>query len=284
MGDLYRITSLEGLLSLLLTHEERYVNPIDCWEDTYEGYYLHMLDSHESSQMVIRRLYDEVCDGDLDLTLFLYTKLQRSRFLCYGQCWSRLKDSDALWRVYSYGNKAVQLVSSKERIEGMIGGSDWEGKVRVGNISYDLDDGGSELSRVVRKGTWADAPFFHKRPAFKHEEETRVLLRDSKTSDSFAAFQRERLRSVYDRTSPTLPVEARIAKASRQLFGSGEDAMLKQIFEKSVKVTVPDVRSYLKGVRVHPFADAWYVGTVELLCEAHGVTFLGQSDLYRDPC
>lgn len=58
-----------GLLSLLLTREERYVNPIDCWEDTYEGYHLHRLDSAESSRESIRHLHDELCDGGVGLTV-----------------------------------------------------------------------------------------------------------------------------------------------------------------------------------------------------------------------
>lgn len=107
----------KGAAPLLLTREDRYVNPIDYREDTYEEYHLRRLDSAESSREVIRHLHNVLCDGDIGLTVLYYTKLLHARYLCYGQCWSRLADSDAMWRIYCYGNKGLmQLVSNKGRI------------------------------------------------------------------------------------------------------------------------------------------------------------------------
>lgn len=188
---------------MLLTREERYVNPINCREDTYEGYHLHRLDSAESSRKAIRYLHDELCDGDVGLT-----------------------------------------------------------------VLYDLD-GTDRLGNVIKKCGRTDAPYFHKRSAFRHEEEVRILLYDSKAYDSLSGFQAQALRATVAGMDPALPVEERIARASRDLFGEGDESVLRRVSDTSVTVYVTNMGADLVGVRVHPLAEAWYAGLVERLCDEH---------------
>ena len=115
----YRIIGIEAFLSLLINKTERYVRPIDFWQDTFEGYMLHQLDTKASRRQVLERLYS-ISDKDTDLMIRNLSKLLRSRYSCYAQCWSTIRDSDAMWRIYAYNNRAIQLKSSVSNIQKMI--------------------------------------------------------------------------------------------------------------------------------------------------------------------
>lgn len=280
MADkLYRITSFEGFMSLLVNKAERFVRPIDGWEDTFEGYHLHLLDTDEGAKRIIRVIYYEISGQDVKTTIANYSKMQRARYACYGQCWSLVEDSDAMWRIYSYGKKAVQLVSTRERIKNMITQSRWSGyKPRIEKVKYDLLSSGSSLTGVIKPGSKTDEPYFHKRIAFEHEKEMRVLLNDSKTYQSYTAFSVQAIATNLKKTDTTLPIEERILQASKKL--DGKDNFYHRIFEKSITLKVDKLDEYLSGVRVHPQAEKWYVELIEKICSQYSIKFLGQSDLY----
>ncbi len=161
--NLYRITSLEGFLSLLLNKKERFVHPIDCWEDTYEGYMLHLLDTEEGTEKVLRELYTVITPNDIKLTIRNYTKLMRARYACYGQCWSVKADSDALWRIYSYDKKAIQIISNSDRIKDTIVASQGENTtIRIGPVKYDIDDKTGNLNQVLYNKSKINEPYYHK--------------------------------------------------------------------------------------------------------------------------
>lgn len=278
-NKLYRITSFEGFMSLLVNKAERFVRPIDGWEDTFEGYHLHLLDTDEGAKRIIRVLYYEISGQDIKTTIVNYSKMQRARYACYGQCWSLVEDSDAMWRIYSYGKKAVQLVSTRERISKMITLSGWFGYApRIEKVKYDLLPSGSSLMEVFKPRSKADEPYFHKRVAFEHEKEMRVLLNDSQTYQSYTAFSVQAITANLKRTDTTLPIEERILQASKRL--NGEDSFYHRIFEKSITLKVDKLGEYLIGVRVHPQAEKWYVDLIEKICSQYSIKFLGQSGLY----
>ena len=59
-STVYRIIGIESFLSILMNKEERYVRPIDSWQDTFEGYMLHQLDSDTETIIVkseLRQLF-----------------------------------------------------------------------------------------------------------------------------------------------------------------------------------------------------------------------------------
>ena len=58
--ELYRIVSLEGFLSLIYNKSERFVRPMDEWEDTYEGHMLHLLDDEAGEKQLLNRLYEVI--------------------------------------------------------------------------------------------------------------------------------------------------------------------------------------------------------------------------------
>ena len=281
MDDLiYRITSLEGFLSLLVNKKERFVRPIDCWEDTFEGYMLHLLDSDEGTLKVIEKLHNEISNRITDVTIRNFTKLQRCRFASYGMCWSKVKDSDAMWRIYSYDKKAIQLISSKQSVENMLLNAKWNrSSFDIYDVKYDIYDEDDAINKIMRRNSKIVSAYFHKRPAFEHEQEVRVLVYDRNEYDHLEAFSNQAIKVNLKHTDETKTIPERIQQAIATFGGTDT---YRKIAPESVYADVEDLKSYITGVRVHPQAQDWYVELVKKICESYGLAFEGKSDLYRE--
>lgn len=275
---LYRIIGIEAFISLLMYKKERYVRPIDCWEDTFEGYMLHQLDTAAGREKVLERLY--ILSGrDKNATIRNISKLLRSRYACYGQCWSKKKDSDAMWRIYSYNNRAIQLVTTVGRIQELLKVSSWDKlETEIDNVKYDINDEKEALSKILVYNAKIDTAYFHKRPAFTHEDEVRVILNDFLKYESVDAF-----------STASIHKKVKLAKSKSDkdqileaLSMMSKDKDSFSVAPKEITLNIPSVSNYLEGIRVHPQAPAWYVDLVKKLCRNYRITFIGQSDLYRE--
>lgn len=278
-APLYRIVSLEGFVSLCITGTERYVNPIDCWEDTCEGYLLQKLDSANGTAEVIRYLYHDLFDENINYTVNNFAKLQRARYSCYAQSWSKLLDSDAMWRIYSYNKHGIQIKSNEKSIRKMISDSNYDGLItRVQTVSYNKRV--KEMKDILRQGSKADDPFFYKRDAFKHENEVRVVLQFTKNILEYTSFTAQAILVNINKNKDELSVEEKMLKAVKEIMGDELSGFYKSVFPQTLMMPIHNKSDYILGVRVHPQAEDWYVDLVEKMCESYGLSFDGKSDLY----
>ena len=288
--DLYRIVSLESFLSLLINKTERFVRPMDGWEDTFEGDILHLLDDEEGEKRIINILYNDLVKHRTFDAIRNYVRLLHARYLCYGQCWSTLKDSDAMWRIYSYGNRSIQLITTAEKINDMIiNGSDWSGrKPNIEKVKYDSRDTPliQNLPEYFSLGMFVDEPFFHKRIAFSHENEVRVVLNDVDKYRNYVSAWSGMLEANYsfeNKNAKDLDStfeEKLISAAKRLKDNDGTIPYLKHA-PKELFLKIKDLSTYIVGVRVHPQAEIWYVELIQKICKQYNINFIGQSDLYN---
>lgn len=281
MEELYRITSLEGFLSLLVNRRERFVNPIDIWEDTYEGYFLQFLQDEERFMEIINRLYNVISKRAYKTTCKNIAKLLSCRYDCYEICWSTVKDSDAMWRIYSYDKKAIQLITTEQDIRDMLHNAGKEDKdIAIYNVKYDLVNEDQIYDKMITPRESLDAAYFHKREAFAHEKEKRVIIHENKRYEE----KTEELIHL---------VKAQIAASdSADIARVIEDAVNKFYIRKyynerdrvkEVSLPVDDLQGYIKGVRIHPQATDWYAELIRKICEEHRLNYSGKSDLYEKP-
>lgn len=159
---LYRIIRFDRFVQMLIDDEWHFSSP-GVWEDPYEV-------------RVTNSLSNAV----------------------FAQCWCREGVSDAMWRIYSPDKLSIRIRTTEQKL-----------KLQLLKICAQQDIG-LKISRVkyvneilhlvrdqkaqfeaMQKPTFSSAVshLFLKRPAFKHEAETRVLLFDSKQPiDSTAKF------------------------------------------------------------------------------------------------
>ena len=276
---LYRIIGLDGFMSILINKEERYVRPIDYWQDTFEGYMLHQLDTIDGMRKVLGKFY-MLARKNIDVTILGLSKLIRCRYACYGQCWSKLMDSDAMWRIYSYDNKAIQLITNVSKIQRMLNSATKATLVKkISEVEYDIQDENEALNKLLVPTAHIDSAYFHKRPAFKHEDEVRVLLNDSQSYTHIDAFVAKTIRYNLKHVDTTKPIPEQILEAFTITTNGKEKIDFSAPSE--MKIPIIDLKDYLEGVRVHPTAPNWYVDLIEGICRKYKIKFLGKSDLYR---
>ena len=284
--ELYRIVSLEGFLSLIYNKSERFVRPMDEWEDTYEGHMLHLLDDEAGEKQLLNRLYEVILHRHIKDSIRNYVKLLHARYLCYGQCWSTQKDSDAMWRIYSYDAKAIQLVTTVSQLQDCITqSSDWDGKrPRIEKVQYDASESLDDNLEYFVQGMYVDEPYFHKRSEFKHELEVRVILNDKNRYGVIPSLWCDMLEINYafeDKENPELPFEDKVLRAAQKLRGKDRKLTHLQEAPSELFIKIHDFGDYIYGIRVHPMAKEWYVGLIHQICNQHKIRFLGQSELYK---
>lgn len=142
---LYRYVSLSQFLSFVETHRTCLSRVVD-WEDTWE---------------VPSRRLRWLSGGSMH---------EVSSSL-YGQCWSLLPESDAMWRIYSTNKEGLMLQTSTVKFSLMS-------SIRHGLLApvlyySDLNAGIASLSEHGFPDPFALA--FLKRKAFEHEREVRLI-------------------------------------------------------------------------------------------------------------
>lgn len=162
--SIYMILKLDYLLNIFKNNELYFSNIYQSWEDPYELFLLR----HN-------------CYVDGVLIRDHYLKVAKRM---YGQSWSLLRDSDALWRIYSRDKMSVRIKTSFGKMLNVIkqaSGIMWcapgFGKVKYMNIN----DINMWVNDLVEQGTGVyDMSFmnslFIKRNEFLHEQEIRFVL------------------------------------------------------------------------------------------------------------
>ena len=158
---IYRILPFDALLQMFCEKANTLVKTT-MWEDVYENFLL-------KETIIIE-------DHSLPLDRFFSNWF-------YGQCWSLKRSSDALWRLYSYDKKSVQIKTTIGKLFGVCEESkDKDSVFLMGKVDYysqakidrDLQTlpklSLEEFSNILLQS------FFVKRDSFKHEEECRVIV------------------------------------------------------------------------------------------------------------
>ena len=169
---LYRIIPLERFLQMLQSRKNTLVSP-SLWEDPFEI----LLD---------RDLMDKISSkgpipDDAPIQTLNYEGW-------YAQCWSRIKESDSLWKVFTHGEKqrCVKIETTVGKLLDSTKGIPIDVRIILDKVLYgDIEDG-SFLKKVEKhfehNERFMDEPqlyitslLFTKRSAFQYEEEVRLL-------------------------------------------------------------------------------------------------------------
>ena len=151
MGEyLYRYISFESFVGMVQNKALTFVLP-ELWDDPKEGTpFKHLISTlkHDYEQILFQIMYNKT----------------------YAQCWTKLSESDAMWRIYSFNNRAVQIKASEEKLRALP-------EIQVVPVEYsdqfDFDTKKlTNLSNIVDEFLRSLAM---KRCAFEHEKEVRLI-------------------------------------------------------------------------------------------------------------
>lgn len=279
--NLYRIISLESFVDILHNERERYVRP-SIWDDNFEGYLLKRIYDPADRRKIIEDMYNNICLRNYESTIGNIILLEHGKWFVYGQCWSILEDSDALWRIYAYGNHAIQIKTTDEQIDEILRSKSSAIKFDKKEVVYDVEPNDDLLHKQVmqlKQTKKIYEPFFHKRKAFEHEKEFRVLINDEslKTVTGLSRWGanwkiKERMQELPNDIDRINEIENRLI----QHMGHWREHPPKNDYYLELN----NIKSYILGIRVHPLAEKWYVNLIKGLCEEYEIPFNGQSNLY----
>lgn len=107
-----------------------------------------------------------------------------NKWFTYAQCWSKHPETDAMWRCYSYGNKAIRIRTRDDKLLShtkKIFPEDEQFKVYLEKVNYDLDKKSAMEQQIsqMKNSLLVHETYFPERIAFKHEGEYRLLIADN---------------------------------------------------------------------------------------------------------
>ena len=250
-GFLYRYISFEAFVGMIQKKALTFVLP-ETWDDPKENTpFYNLVMSREN-------IFDK-------LTLLVIHEKT------YGQCWTRLFESDAMWRIYSFNNRAIQIKTSEDKLRLLS-------EVKLVPVIYS-----DEIDLSGLSGTDAYLKSLAiKRSAFSHENEVRLIKHYKFTDEDdveqhikafLAVNDHPQKIEIIDSMYPGLSLEDKVDHIA-QLLNIGTARV------KTLDVSFDNIPDFIEGVRVHPLAPEWYVDVVREYCKRNELPFDGKSALY----
>lgn len=157
---IYRVFSVQRLIEICSSGKNTLVRPKK-WDDPFENFIL------TRAVAAKQQMYPSVT--------------VQTNF--YGQCWTNLEESDAMWRIYSPDKNGVKVKTTVGKLlKSLVNATNRNGECFIGKVSY-LDD--TALRDKLGDTSWltdeAAMPkgrantLLFKRREFSHEHEVRLL-------------------------------------------------------------------------------------------------------------
>lgn len=163
---IYRIISLKRLYQLFETKKNVLVSP-ELWDDPFENFI-----------MKSKVRFNDGTIADIDFCNDYY-----------GQCWTLLDASDAMWRIYSNDKKSVRIRTTIRNLAESLHqnlGDLKNVQCYIGKVEYLPNRQLMRFADTIFSGIPQSTSFAKtllvKRPAFRHEKEVRLIYMDKDKS------------------------------------------------------------------------------------------------------
>lgn len=257
---IYRYIDLATLLNMVQTKTLTFVLP-SVWEDTFENKFLdELIKTFDYPNDSIAQMFSN---------------------LCYAQCWTCLSESDAMWRIYSYGKQSLRIkiyANDIQRLENV-----YINPVKYCDnvIDYKMLYPNMSIPQLMLNA------ISQKRVAFKHEEEIRLIYMDKKTDKELESAIATILILIELKNS--VKTNSDNETDDENSVELDRETLLRDLINFNVcrdtkihSVPFDHIENFIKGVMVNPHAPDWYVNTINRYCEINNIPFEGKSDLYQN--
>lgn len=280
---LYRYISFEDFVNLTVNNKDRFVRPC-VWDDKYEGYLFSRIESQEDVRHIVSEMYYHFCPKNYYAIVDNYFKMWHSKWHTYAQCWSGHKETDTMWRCYSYENRAIRIRTREDKLlshtKTIFSKTD-KFNVYLKKVTYDLSKKSVVEQQIgqMKNSLSTYETYLHKRPAFKHEGEYRLLIVDNNLyiRDVLSSFS---TRYGIDKYVQNQCDEQIIDFLTERICAMRINNIKDDDADNIIIKDAGDISEYLEGVMVHPKAPMWYVDIIRDICQQRGIPFDGQSQIY----
>lgn len=280
---LYRYIGFEDFVNLLVNNKDRFVRPI-VWDDKYEGYLFSHMETKDDIKEIVTEMYYYLCKRNYYSIPDNYFRLWHSKWFSYAQCWSRFPETDAMWRGYSYDNKAVRIRTTDDKLvehtKKIFSNSEMI-SVYLKKVTYDLHKRNVLRQQIAqaKDSLFVHEPYFHKRPVFKHEGEYRLLVADNSLLIADGLTNIEVKFKIEEKVKNKTDEEI-IDYLTEKIYA--QRIQWNELKDNYVRIEdAGDITEYIEGVMIHPLAPQWYVKIIEDICKMKKIYFDGQSEIYK---
>ena len=152
-------------VTIMLNTQRLYVGKVKKWEDTYENFLLKQDFMYDNIHLSAENLMDQI----------------------YGQCWTLLSESDAMWRIYSNPNKmndtAIRIKTTAQKLfDSVYISDDCMATTYIGSVDYVYKKEILQWIKGLHMHTAQDIgdnivpSLYKKRKPFSHESEVRIII------------------------------------------------------------------------------------------------------------
>ena len=257
---LWRYMSLEKFVNILKT-ESLFFTRADKFDDPFEGFIPSEIRvSYEKSA---RRVAP---NENIVKLLIKVNEDSRKYVMC--NCWHRNQvESMAMWDKYHMRNSGIAIKTTMRDLKSSLLDSK---DIFIGKVDYFYDKNYDfeYKNRLASSGSllnqkWTYFPYFHKRRAFEHEREVRMII-------DIEPFVRKAL-------DQTIPED--ISLLSKRI----SEIEFPDICEVGKPFRV-DINKLINKVIISPYCDDWITETVKSVVHQYGFDFsINSSILLNDP-
>ena len=194
------------------------------------------------------------------------------------QSWTKLSESDALWRIYKYNTFSVRIEIDLKDIELLD-------DVNSADVIYTDTPNDIIDQYASQNGISAVRQMAIKRTAFSHEQEVRLIHHErwDDEDDGLNNCYFTGAFTLKDDESRKILIEKYKDLDDDQWIHTARDLIHKYNVlgdRKTCYIDYAHIDSFIKSVMVNPFAPDWFVDTVKMFCDTNKIKFLGKSKLY----
>ena len=194
-------------------------------------------------------------------------------FITYCQSWTKLEESDALWRIYSHNNCAIRIGIKSKVVNALD-------DVFIQPVLY------TEHPFIFLKQPHnANTLISTKRKAFSHEKEVRLIHYAEHLLDEGITQRLDVLDELFPRFSSISFKNKKPNDAeSRDFFHFSRVTIFENIFQNIqpvIHIDFSHIQNFIYSVMLHPLAPDWFEETVRDYCKLNDIKFLGKSKLYQ---
>lgn len=281
---LYRYICFEEFINLFVNKKERFVRP-SSWDDKYEGYSFSLMETSEDVRKMIERMYYDLCSQNYYAIAGNMAELWHAKWFTYAQCWSKVGNSDSMWRAYSYDKRSIRIrTTDKKLAEHLSCIDDNRYSKQFAKVSYDVNSKTDILKQQIeqlRVNKKVYEPYFHKRRVFSYEKEYRVVIIDNESYfEDYLLGQGIKFtmeKGVRGLCTDKDKLDFLCSKIME--FRSPWNRMSKDI-DDTIYFENISIKDYIEGVMVHPLAPKWYGDIVKDICGHSEIKCEGISDIY----
>lgn len=248
---LYRYISFESFVDLIQTKELAFCLP-STWDDTREMY------AYKKAILKMDNAVERI---------LLFSSL----YNIYAQCWTKLDESDAMWRIYNYSNMTIRIKVKREKFKLLGKNIEIKDVEYIDNFEEKIDNSSDDLINLLAL----------KRKAFSHEKEVRII-----------DFYRFTIEDAKDRLKTMMILFD--DKSRWDYFKDKDEKEIDKIVTKYInktnanmkknikRISFSHIDDFIEDVMLHPLSPQWFVDTVEKYCQLNNIKFVGKSKLYED--